>query len=107
MTIVKRSRKFGRFANQDLALPHSFPASRTSPCNVVDAYRLDEPLRLGADYDAWKPKAHFRFPDDHGDFSHAALRCVGVGECRRMEGKTMCPSFRATLEEKDTTRGRA
>src|SRR5881275_276716 len=50
---------------------------------------------------------HFQFPEDHGDFSHAAMRCVGVGECRRVEGKTMCPSYRVTLEEEHTTRGRA
>ena len=37
----------------------------------------------------------------------AAERCVGVGECRRHHGKTMCPSYRVTLEEKHSTRGRA
>jgi len=35
------------------------------------------------------------------------LRCVGVGECRRTSGGTMCPSYRVTKEEKDSTRGRA
>ncbi len=35
------------------------------------------------------------------------LRCVGVGNCRRHEGGTMCPSYMVTREEKDSTRGRA
>src|SRR5207302_7318699 len=37
----------------------------------------------------------------------AADRCVGIGECRRMDGATMCPSYRATREEMHSTRGRA
>ena len=36
-----------------------------------------------------------------------ALRCVGVGKCRREEGGTMCPSYMVTREEKHSTRGRA
>jgi Fe-S oxidoreductase len=34
-------------------------------------------------------------------------RCVGVGECRRTDRGTMCPSFQVTREEKHSTRGRA
>src|ERR1043165_436044 len=37
----------------------------------------------------------------------ATLRCVGVGECRRETGGTMCPSYRVTREEAHSTRGRA
>ena len=33
--------------------------------------------------------------------------CTGVGECRKMQGGTMCPSFKATREEEHSTRGRA
>ena len=83
------------------------PQNKMNPHKVVEPYRIDENLRLGAEYDPWHPKTHFQFPEDHGDFSHAALRCVGVGECRRVQGKTMCPSYRVTLEEEHTTRGRA
>ena len=82
------------------------PQWKMNPGKVVQAYRRDENLRLGADYNPWRPETHFRYPEDHGDFSHAGLRCVGVGECRRMEGKTMCPSYRVTREEMHTTRGR-
>src|SRR5262249_12434061 len=50
---------------------------------------------------------HFQFPNETGGFAKAALRCVGVGECRRLDGGTMCPSFMATREEMHSTRGRA
>jgi Fe-S oxidoreductase len=86
------------------------PEWKMNPGKKIDPYKLDENLRLGADYDPWQPKTHFQFPDDSGDFAHAALRCVGVGKCRRMEPTkqgTMCPSFMVTREEKHTTRGRA
>ncbi|WP_370353707.1 FAD-binding and (Fe-S)-binding domain-containing protein [Catenulispora sp. EB89] len=44
---------------------------------------------------------------DDGDFGRAVRRCVGVGKCRSAVGGVMCPSFRATGDEKDSTRGRA
>ena len=40
-------------------------------------------------------------------FAHASNLCVGVGECRRHEHGTMCPSYMATREEKHSTRGRS
>ncbi|MFD5226743.1 FAD-binding and (Fe-S)-binding domain-containing protein [Microbacterium sp. NPDC058342] len=49
----------------------------------------------------------FAFADDGGDFTKAVHRCVGVGKCRATEGGFMCPSFRATSDENDVTRGRA
>ncbi len=70
-------------------------------------YKLDENLRLGPNYAPWEPVTRFQFPDDHGSLSHAALRCVGVGKCRREEGGVMCPSYRVTREEEHSTRGRA
>jgi Fe-S oxidoreductase len=82
-----------------------------NPGKVVDPYRIDENLRLGPAYNPSKPETYFAFPDDGGDFSHAALRCVGVGKCRRLNGSgehdVMCPSFMVTREEEHTTRGRA
>jgi Fe-S oxidoreductase len=54
-----------------------------------------------------QPSTHFQFPDDEGSFSRAALRCVGIGACRKSDSGTMCPSYRATLEEEHSTRGRA
>ncbi|MDN6148334.1 MAG: FAD-binding oxidoreductase, partial [Yaniella sp.] len=52
----------------------------------------------------------FAFAQDGGDISSAIHRCVGVGKCRadaRDTGQFMCPSFTATRDEKDSTRGRA
>jgi Fe-S oxidoreductase len=52
-------------------------------------------------------RTHFAYPDDHGSFAHAAVRCVGIVKCRRTEGGVMCPSYMVTRDEKHTTRGRA
>src|SRR5438034_1244921 len=83
------------------------PEWKMNPGKVVEPYRLDENLRLGADYHPWEPTTHFRFPEDHGSLPRAALRCVGVGKCRQYDGGVMCPSFRVTREEEHSTRGRA
>jgi FAD/FMN-containing dehydrogenase/Fe-S oxidoreductase len=83
------------------------PDWKMNPGKVVEPYKLDENLRLGADYKPWEPQTHFQFPEDHGSLAHAALRCVGVGKCRHDEGGVMCPSFRVTREEEHSTRGRA
>ncbi|HEY9854759.1 MAG TPA: FAD-linked oxidase C-terminal domain-containing protein, partial [Stenomitos sp.] len=82
------------------------PDGKMNPGKMVDPYPLDAHLRLGTQYDPPHPETHFKFPEEHGDFAHAALRCVGVGKCRRIEGGTMCPSFMVTREERDSTRGR-
>lgn len=83
------------------------PEWKMNPGKVVDAYSPTQNLRLGTEYNPWHPKTHFQYPDDHGSFSRAALRCVGVGKCRRHEGGTMCPSYMVTLEEEHSTRGRS
>ena len=83
------------------------PDWKMNPGKVVQPYRIDENLRLGADYAPLAVKTHFQFPHEDGSFAKATLRCVGVGKCRRTDGETMCPSYRVTLEEKHTTRGRA
>lgn len=50
----------------------------------------------------------FAFTRDGGDFTAAVHRCTGVGKCRAgVSGTFMCPSYLATREEKDVTRGRA
>jgi FAD/FMN-containing dehydrogenase/Fe-S oxidoreductase len=83
------------------------PDWKMNPGKVVRPYRVDENLRLGADYEPWRPKVKFGYPRDHGDFAHATVRCVGVGKCRTPDGvDVMCPSFMATREEMHSTRGR-
>jgi FAD/FMN-containing dehydrogenase/Fe-S oxidoreductase len=82
------------------------PGNKMNPGKLVDSYRLDENL----DRRGWfppEPVTFFRYPNDHGRFSHAAARCVGIGKCRGDEGGVMCPSYRVTREEEDATRGRA
>lgn len=54
--------------------------------------------------------AGFSFAHDHHDLTTAVHRCVGVGKCRadnHASGGFMCPSYQATKDEKDVTRGRA
>jgi FAD/FMN-containing dehydrogenase/Fe-S oxidoreductase len=83
------------------------PEWKMNPGKIVNPYRMDEHLRLGVHYHPLQVHTHFQFPSDNGSFAHATLRCVGVGDCRRLEGGTMCPSFMATREEQHSTRGRA
>ena len=85
------------------------PDWKMNPGKVVDAYRITDNLRLGAGFRLPAPKTHFSYPNDGGSFGHATIRCVGIGNCRRMEaeGGVMCPSYMVTREEKHTTRGRA
>ncbi|HEY7105402.1 MAG TPA: FAD-binding and (Fe-S)-binding domain-containing protein [Acidimicrobiia bacterium] len=84
------------------------PDWKMNPGKVVDPYRLDENLKLGTDYEPWRPRVRFSYRDDGGDFAHAALRCVGVGKCRTPDtDDVMCPSFQVLREERHSTRGRA
>ncbi|MDQ2845021.1 MAG: FAD-binding oxidoreductase [Actinomycetota bacterium] len=83
------------------------PDGRMNPGKVVDPYAVDDNLRYGSDYRPLQLTTFFTFPDDGGDFSRAADRCVGVGNCRQHEGALMCPSYQATGEEQHSTRGRA
>ncbi len=83
------------------------PDWKMNPGKLIEPYKLDENLRLGANYLPWEPLTTFQFPQDRGSLAHATLRCVGVGKCRRDDGGVMCPSYRATREEEHSTRGRA
>jgi FAD/FMN-containing dehydrogenase/Fe-S oxidoreductase len=83
------------------------PWQRMNPGKLVNPMPLDTNLRNVAFRKADSPPTYFRLVQDGGSFAHAALRCVGVGKCRREEAGTMCPSYMATREEKHSTRGRA
>src|SRR5215216_2615851 len=83
------------------------PEGKMNPGKVVEPYHITENLKLGADYDPPNVKTHFAYPEDHGSFAHAALRCVGAGKCRDTATGTMCPSYMVTLDEEHSTRGRA
>ncbi|MBX3665320.1 MAG: FAD-binding oxidoreductase [Burkholderiales bacterium] len=84
------------------------PDNRMNPGKVIDPYRADENLKYGPDYRPWRPSTQFAFRSLEGEgFNRAIERCVGMGKCRAHEGGVMCPSYRATREERHSTRGRA
>src|SRR5437764_2658871 len=85
------------------------PDNRMNPGKVVQARPLEADLRLGPGYAPAEPDTEFEYSDDAGSFARAALRCAGVGECRRSGpgGAVMCPSYQVTREEEHSTRGRA
>lgn len=83
------------------------PEGKMNPGKVVDGYGQTSDLRVDEDYGPHHLKAHFEYPNDKFSFIQTTLRCAGVGECRKHNGGTMCPSYMATREEKHSTRGRA
>ena len=91
------------------AVKHAFdPKNLLNPGVLVDPDPVEANLRV--------PEARaltntaFALPHDGHDLSVAVHRCVGVGKCRAdltASGGVMCPSYLATRDEKDSTRGRA
>jgi Fe-S oxidoreductase len=90
------------------------PDWKMNPGKVVDANPLDANLRIGPGRypgDAVRTftvrdGTHFTFAED-GGFANATRRCVGIGNCRKDQAGTMCPSYMVTREEQHATRGRA
>lgn len=88
--------------------------------NLFDPHRLMNPgkvigspsmidadlLRYGNRYRVAEVPSEFNYRDQ-GGFRLAVEQCNGVGACRKLGSGTMCPSYMATKDEKDTTRGRA
>ncbi|MFJ9821775.1 FAD-binding and (Fe-S)-binding domain-containing protein [Streptomyces sp. NPDC101151] len=83
------------------------PENRMNPGKVVHPNPVDGQLRLGPVWRPATPETHFGYPEDDHSFNRAVMRCVGIGNCRSHEGGVMCPSYRATMEEEHSTRGRA
>ncbi len=81
------------------------PQSILNPKNLLDAPPMDTHLRYGAAYRAapWAPALDF---SHNGGLARAIEQCNGQGVCRK-DGGVMCPSFQATREEMNSTRGRA
>ncbi|NEA30054.1 FAD-binding and (Fe-S)-binding domain-containing protein [Actinomadura bangladeshensis] len=106
-------------------LPHMYSAEALALCAAVkDAFDPDDVLNPGVIVRPAPVDADVRavqlvplnrglglaYRDDLGDLSRAVHRCTGVGKCRAdntAAGGVMCPSYLATREEKDSTRGRA
>ena len=89
------------------------PSNLLNPGVLVDPAPLDADLRGSGR--GWEPglapaRQGLRLLHDDGDFGKAVHRCTGVGKCladSSASGGVMCPSYLATRDEKDSTRGRA
>lgn len=113
----------GRARSELLSLMYSTDALRLfgevkqlfDPTDVLNPGVVVRPRPIDADlrrpHAAPLPRTSgFAFPHDGGDLTTAVHRCVGVGKCRAdssAQGGFMCPSYLATRDEKDSTRGRA
>ncbi|SFN81148.1 FAD/FMN-containing dehydrogenase [Geodermatophilus obscurus] len=84
------------------------PADVLNPGVLVRPARLDDDVRV-ATASRRREGLALAYRHDGGDLSNAVHRCTGVGKCRAEPSgvAVMCPSWPATREEKDTTRGRA
>ena len=81
------------------------PDGLMNPGKVVDPRGITDDLRRPG-YQPAPVTTSFQF-DVEGGITGAALRCVGVGKCRKTGEGTMCPSYMVTHEEQHSTRGRA
>jgi Fe-S oxidoreductase len=92
---------------------HRFdPDNVLNPGKIVDAPRMDHRslFRYPPDYRVGELKTALdwsAYPGAGGGFQGAVEMCNNNGACRKLEGGVMCPSYRATRDEKDVTRGRA
>ncbi|MEX2478126.1 MAG: FAD-linked oxidase C-terminal domain-containing protein [Gracilimonas sp.] len=79
-----------------------------NPGKIVKPKPIDQDLRFSPDYKKPEPDTVFSWKKE-GDFGSAMELCNGAGVCRKLaeSGGTMCPSYMATKDEKDSTRGRA
>ncbi len=82
------------------------PQHLFNPGKIVHAPPMTDNLRYGPTYHPVPPPTVFDYAKQEG-FTGAVEMCNGAGVCRKLQGGAMCPSFRATRDEKDNTRGRA
>jgi FAD/FMN-containing dehydrogenase/Fe-S oxidoreductase len=83
------------------------PENIFNPNKIVDTPSMNTMLRYVPGQQTPEFKTHFRF-NNQNVLQHAE-QCNGSGDCRKtaLSGGTMCPSYMATKNEKDTTRARA
>jgi Fe-S oxidoreductase len=82
------------------------PYSLMNPGKIVDASPMTENIRDVALAAARPLPTRLSFADT-GGMRGAADRCMNIGVCRKGSTGVMCPSYMATREEEDSTRGRA
>jgi Fe-S oxidoreductase len=88
------------------------PGNVLNPGKIVEAPRMDDRslFRYRPDYRVAELKTKLdwsAYPGEGSGFQGAIEMCNNNGACRKLEGGVMCPSYRATRNEKDVTRGRA
>src|SRR6266436_3943260 len=88
------------------------PNNLLNPGKIVDPPKMDDRslFRYPPDYRVGELKTALdwsAYPGAGGGFQGAVEMCNNNGACRKLEGGVMCPSYRATRNEKDVTRGRA
>ncbi|MCC6546561.1 FAD-binding protein [Candidatus Sumerlaeota bacterium] len=82
------------------------PKGILNPGKIFDTPPVMGPLRFTNGYQHSTYHSMYKYRAD-GGFESAVEMCNGVGACRKLGSGTMCPSYMATRDEKDTTRGRA
>lgn len=82
------------------------PRGILNPGKIVDSPALTANLRFGAGYQTPNPETFFDY-SEYGGMGGAVEMCSGLGACRKTLEGTMCPSYMATRDERDVTRGRA
>src|SRR5262245_34189835 len=88
------------------------PDGLMNPGKIVRSSRMDDRsmFRFKPDYGVPQMKTALdwsAYPGAGGGFQGAVEMCNNNGECRKLKGAVMCPSFRVTGNERDVTRGRA
>ena len=84
------------------------PIGIFNPGKITDAWPMDASLRYEIDREEPEVKTIMDFQDS-GGLLRLAEKCNGSGDCRKTEKSNgmLCPSYHATKDEKDSTRGRA
>ena len=82
------------------------PVGLMNPGIIIDPNPMDQNLRYGTGYKTPSDSTEYHYRED-GSFSAAVEICNGVGACRQNLIGIMCPSYRSTLGEEHSTRGRA
>ena len=83
------------------------PENVLNPGKVVDAPAMEENLRVPPGRVARPTRRRCSTTRSRAGSSGASRLCNGAGVCRKTQGGAMCPSYRATRDERDTTRARA
>ena len=82
------------------------PKNIMNPGKIIDTPPMDENLRFGTTYKTENTETFLSF-EKEGGFAQAIEMCNGQAACKKIGSGYMCPSFMATRNEVDSTRGRA